>query len=196
MNKTIPSQDLRKAKLLANPTCSKCGQTKTISDFPERAVDYWCYDCRAAYATRAYHKKLAKFSAEGLQAHRRTINERQTARRKAKIAGMSPADERAWRDRTNADNLKRRQEVRDKVYKAYGGYRCVCCGETEPKFLSIDHINNDGAEHKRTHRLRTSEQVYRWLARNRFPNGFQVLCMNCQWGKRNNNGVCPHSGKV
>jgi hypothetical protein len=27
--------------------------------------------------------------------------------------------------------------------------RCACCGETEERFLTIDHINNDGAEHRR-----------------------------------------------
>src|SRR3990167_2513529 len=30
----------------------------------------------------------------------------------------------------------------------YGG-RCACCGELEPKFLAIDHINNDGAVHRK-----------------------------------------------
>jgi hypothetical protein len=28
--------------------------------------------------------------------------------------------------------------------------------------------------------------------RNGFPPGYQVLCMNCNHGKRMNNGVCPH----
>jgi len=79
----------------------------------------------------------------------------------------------------------------------YGGYKCACCGETEPKFLSIDHINNDGAKHKREFNLRTGDEVYRWLVKNGFPPGFQVLCMNCNWGKRFNGNVCPHvAGKV
>jgi hypothetical protein len=25
-----------------------------------------------------------------------------------------------------------------------------------------------------------------------FPDGYQVLCMNCNWGKRMNKGICPH----
>ena len=28
------------------------------------------------------------------------------------------------------------------------GRACSCCGETEPAFLTIDHVNNDGAEHR------------------------------------------------
>ncbi len=88
-----------------------------------------------------------------------------------------------------------RRKVRDKVFAAYGGYRCVCCGETQPKFLTLDHINNDGGEWrkqvlgKRTH---AGYHTYRWLLRNGCPPGVQVLCMNCQHGKLVNNGICPH----
>ena len=89
----------------------------------------------------------------------------------------------------NNATIKRYNEIRDKVFAAYGGYICNCCGETEPSFLSIDHVNNDGAEHGR--KIGNSYS-YRWLLINNFPSGFQVLCMNCQWGKKNNNGVCLH----
>ena len=81
-----------------------------------------------------------------------------------------------------------RARTRDLVFEAYGGYKCVCCGETEPKFLSIDHINNDGAKHKK----KTNSNLYRWLKKNDYPSGFQVLCMNCNCGKYRNGGICPH----
>jgi hypothetical protein len=120
------------------------------------------------------------------------VNRRQRENRRKKLKQMTEAERKSFYARVNAGNERRRWEVRDEVYRAYGGYCCACCGETEPTFLSIDHVNNDGAEHKRRENLVTGEQLYRWLRRNGFPNGFQVLCMNCQWGKRNNNGVCPH----
>lgn len=132
-----------------------------------------------------------------LQAHRARINDRQNAQRAERLAAMTPEERAAFHAVLNAKSKEQRDAVRDAVYLAYGGYRCACCGETERMFLSIDHVNNDGAEHKRTCKIRTGEQLYRWLIRNKFPVGFQILCMNCQWGKRNNNGVCPHvSGKV
>lgn len=81
---------------------------------------------------------------------------------------------------------------RDKVYQAYGGYKCNCCGETEKSFLTIDHVNNDGAEHRRNEK---TNYIYRWLINNNFPSGFQILCMNCQWGKLRNEGICPHKFK-
>lgn len=42
----------------------------------------------------------------------------------------------------------RRRRLRAEVIAAYGG-RCACCGEATPEFLSIDHVNNDGAQHRR-----------------------------------------------
>lgn len=196
MSKIIPSQALRYEKLKSDPTCTRCGETKTIKDFPERAVDYWCNECRKVYAREAYRRKRAAMSKEELAEEKAKINKRQSQRRAERIAAMSASELQAFRDKENLRNIERRKALKDEVYAAYGGYTCACCGEDEELFLSIDHINNDGAEHKREHNLQTGEQMYRWIRRHGFPVGFQVLCMNCQWGKRNNNGVCPHSEKV
>lgn len=192
MNKTIPSQDLRWRNLKADPTCRKCGITKTIDDFPKRAVDYCCNSCRNEYAKEQYREKVSRMTPQQYKAFRERLNEKQKANRQKRIEQMTDDQREAYIRRTNAKNKERREAVRADVYAAYGGFRCACCGETEEAFLSIDHINNDGAEHRRNNRLQTGEQMHRWLKRNGYPEGFQVLCMNCQWGKRNNNGVCPH----
>lgn len=73
------------------------------------------------------------------------------------------------------------------VYKHYGN-KCKCCGETNPLFLSIDHINNDGSHHRKTFSISLST----WLVHNNFPKDFQLLCYNCNMGKARNGGVCPH----
>jgi hypothetical protein len=196
MVKIILSQARRWAKLLADPTCRKCGETKTPADFPRRAVDYSCNECRRIEAGDAYRAKVASLPPRALAEFRTKVNTRQNGRRAKRIAAMTPDEEATWRAGINSGNTARRYKVRDDVYKAYGGYVCACCGEVEPAFLTIDHMNNDGAAHKREFQLHTGEQMHRWLARNGFPAGFQVLCMNCNWGKRNNYGVCPHQGKV
>jgi hypothetical protein len=95
------------------------------------------------------------------------------------------------------DKRKEYQAVRHNLLKGiifnhYGGFKCACCGETNPLFLSMDHINGGGTKHRREGKLRNSNLFYRWLMKNNYPEGFQVLCMNCNWGKRMNNGVCPH----
>jgi len=75
----------------------------------------------------------------------------------------------------------------------YGG-KCFCCEELEISFLSIDHVDGGGNQHRK---LITGygSSFYKWLRRNNYPKGFQVLCMNCQFGKRIN-GTCPHKLKV
>lgn len=79
-----------------------------------------------------------------------------------------------------------RDRLRKQVIDAYGG-KCACCGESNPAFLSVDHINNDGAEHRRSVR-----HLYTWLRQNDFPkDGFQLLCFNCNCAK-GIYGICPH----
>jgi hypothetical protein len=81
-------------------------------------------------------------------------------------------------------------ELKAAVIAAYGG-RCACCGETNHVFLTLEHPNGDGAEHR--HRLgRSGDSVYYDLKKRGWPPGFEILCWNCQWGRRSNGGVCPH----
>jgi hypothetical protein len=72
--------------------------------------------------------------------------------------------------------------------------KCACCGEDYIDFLTIDHINNDGAKQRRELKLVGGWRFYYWLKLHNFPDdlGLQVLCANCQLGKERNNGVCPH----
>jgi hypothetical protein len=55
----------------------------------------------------------------------------------------------------------------------------------------MDHVENDGAAHRRQIGD-GSDALILWLKKNGFPAGFQVLCANCNHGKRVNGGVCPH----
>ena len=83
---------------------------------------------------------------------------------------------------------------------AYGGYKCACCGEMEPKFLTLDHVFNNGAEHRRslgyTKGNGRGGNLVTWLKKHRYPAGFQVLCMNCNFGKHTNKGICPHKASL
>lgn len=87
---------------------------------------------------------------------------------------------------------KYNKKLRASVLVAYGG-KCTCCGEDHPNFLAIDHVNNDGAEHRKT--VGSGGPMYRWLIKNDFPEGFQVLCHNCNVAKAFY-GPCPHQLKT
>lgn len=85
-----------------------------------------------------------------------------------------------------------RDRIKNAVFAAYGGYICACCKETTQKFLTIDHVNNDGAKHRKEIGYRGGIGIYLWIYKNAFPPGFQVLCFNCNHGKQLNGGICPH----
>jgi hypothetical protein len=104
-----------------------------------------------------------------------------------------PCYTRAWQQankgHTNEWSKEYHRRMRLAILEAYGN-RCVCCGEESPYFLSIDHVNNDGAADRKNGNK--SRAFYRFLIRNNFPSDYQLLCMNCNWGKQQNGGVCPH----
>jgi len=82
------------------------------------------------------------------------------------------------------------------VLTYYGGNppKCACCNESRIEFLTIDHVNNDGKKHRKQIGSPTGGKFYRWLVQHNFPNNplLQVLCFNCNYGKRVNGGICPH----
>jgi hypothetical protein len=83
---------------------------------------------------------------------------------------------------------KHKIKVRLEVLNHYGAV-CACCGELRYEFLTIDHVNNDGAKHRRETKMGAG--ICYWLKKNNYPDGFQVLCMNCNWAKSRYGG-CPH----
>lgn len=74
---------------------------------------------------------------------------------------------------------------------AYGGRKCACCGETTIIFLTLDHINNDGAEQRKKNKG-AGRNLASYLRKRGYPTGIQVLCYNCNCGRYRNGGTCPH----
>lgn len=58
---------------------------------------------------------------------------------------------------------------------------CAICGEKRITCLTIDHINGGGRAHRKSIAKRTGTPFYSWLRDNNYPEGYRVLCMNCQW---------------
>jgi len=73
--------------------------------------------------------------------------------------------------------------LRHEVFMHYGGYICANsnCQITDPDVLTIDHI--EGRKSLKHNSYITGERLYRWIRAHGFPNGFQVLCMNCNYKK-------------
>lgn len=79
------------------------------------------------------------------------------------------------------------------TYYSNGTLKCACCGEDIYEFLTIDHINGGGHKHRKQIGM---GNLYRWLRKNNFPKGYQVLCFNCNCGKIKNGCICPHKRVV
>jgi len=88
-------------------------------------------------------------------------------------------------NRRRRDRYVKQREI---VFDHYGRV-CVCCGEDNPSFLTIDHIDGGGSQHIKNE---VHGEIYPWLIRRHFPNGFQVLCYNCNCAKRDKK-ECPHA---
>jgi hypothetical protein len=69
-------------------------------------------------------------------------------------------------------------------------HRCSCCGEMHPDFLSLDHVQDDGAEHRRKNV--NCQQIMRQARREGWDKTkWDCLCMNCNFAKGHYGG-CPH----
>lgn len=105
---------------------------------------------------------------------------------------------RYWHNSRTSELRKQKARVaalREETFSHYGGSRCACCGETMAEFLTLDHINNDGAAERKQLSGRKDwggRDFYLILKKSNWPTGYQVLCRNCNWGKHVNGGVCPH----
>lgn len=89
----------------------------------------------------------------------------------------------------NKFNLRRLQNKIDAI-NTYGVV-CQCCGENNIHFLTIDHVNNDGAAHRKKIGNSGGSSFYSWIKKQGYPSGFQTMCFNCNMSK-GFLGVCAH----
>ena len=93
--------------------------------------------------------------------------------------------QRIDRAKYSAYNKQRRRLIKEIVLSHYskGKPHCRVCGFEDIRALCLDHVENNGAEHRReinSHGQKCgSHAVYAWIRKNNFPSGFQVLCCNC-----------------
>jgi hypothetical protein len=150
---------------------------------------------------RAYNRAYAEANRERIAAQRKAAYEENRELQLAKAAAYRAANreriqaaKRAFA-KANPDiianqragaNLRRRADV----LRHYGGEApaCACCGESVPGFLTIDHIGGGGNAHRREI---GQSGLYSWLKVHGYPEGYRVLCFNCNWAN-GAYGACPH----
>ena len=84
-----------------------------------------------------------------------------------------------------ARNNRWHLNFKKKILRHYSpDLKCQMCGFDDIRALSLDHIDGGGNEHRRQIDVHSGAMFYRWIRDNNFPEGYQVLCMNCQFIKK------------
>lgn len=82
-----------------------------------------------------------------------------------------------------------RARAKSECIEAYGG-KCACCGETEPMFMTLDHVNGGGKQHRKETFGQKGGNMWAWARRNGYPDMLRLLCFNCNFAEHW--GGCPH----
>ena len=94
-------------------------------------------------------------------------------------------------ERYRATTARLRRVLRAEMIQAYGA-QCACCSEDTPEFLTLDHINGDGAKERRESQSNRGNSFLVRLKREGWPKErYRLLCWNCNCA-RAHHGVCPH----
>lgn len=148
--------------------CGHCGNT------PARSNRTTCQEC-AEYLQAQSKRRYKDARAKGICTY---CHEQQ--------AVLGKADCLACLNLRNDARTK----VREFVYAAYGNKcSCLSCGETKWQFLTLDHVGDDGAAHRKEINC---VDIIDWAKKNNCPPTLRLLCWNCNGGRERNNGVCPH----
>jgi hypothetical protein len=180
--------------------CSRCKQEKAIHAFGLNTANpdghkYICRDCDAEI-----HRLRYRGDANKLRERSKANRERARANHLCLSCYQPLGDrpnkycEKCAAVATQAQKERRLRHL-EACLAAYGGKICACCGETEPMFLTLDHIENNGSRHRRSlfgNKNCGSSAFYFALVKAGFPPGLQVLCWNCNLGRNRNGGICPH----
>lgn len=155
--------------------CQKCFKIKDVSGFylgrnGQRSYRYGsCKECRIKKDLRRYYKNRKK-----LIRYQREYRSRPEIKKQRSSAAR-----------------ERNQRLRMAVLLHYSGgsLQCACCSEDNIRFLTVDHSNGGGNKHRKEI---GRGNIYYWIIKNNFPDGFGILCFNCNMGRSQNDGVCPH----
>jgi hypothetical protein len=159
---------------------------KKARDFPEGMKE--CVECDRILPLDAFYRRTGRDGGY-------------TQGRKPRCISCEREKALSWERANMPHVLQRNREYLARVrwtalvhYSSGDEPECACCGETELVFLALDHVRNDGADHRRELAEEgRGASLARELARQGWPEGYQVLCSNCNWAKHVL-GACPHAG--
>lgn len=115
------------------------------------------------------------------------LSESQRSKRKEYLKNYRKEYWQAHRLEARKHGYKSRLAIKIEGIQRYGG-KCACCGETEVKFLTMEHKKGRVKGERRV----TGHKAWQQAKQEGWPNIYTVLCFNCNCAK-GAFGVCPHS---
>lgn len=104
-----------------------------------------------------------------------------------KIKGQK--SDKKYRDSHKKEIAVRKKEYRERIklegIQVYGG-KCSCCGEAEPRFLTLEHLNG-----REKGDVLTGKKAWAKVKALGYPSDYTVLCFNCNCCK-GAYGKCAH----
>ncbi len=163
-----------------NKTCKKCGIEYSLNSPTQK----YCASC-GIIIKKEYQKSLKykEYQNEYRKSHKED-QKKYYEKHKEERSEKGKEYYQGHKEERKENNLK----IKKRIISHYsnGKMKCAKCGFSDLRALSLDHINGDGYKHSKNIR----RGLYRWCINNNFPNMFQVLCMNCQFIKKEENGEC------
>jgi hypothetical protein len=102
----------------------------------------------------------------------------------------SPEAIKRNQDKNTIYRREYRKQQKVAVLNKYGG-KCYCCGESDPHFLTIDHVQSDG--HEKRKQCSGQKAIFQYLyGREVDLSVYRVACFNCNCARVQHNGTCPH----
>ena len=177
-----PEYKVKRNKYLSRPEVK--AKNKVLRNRPEVTIK------RIAYRQRPENKVKAKAY-------------RQRPENKAKAKVYKQTLEYKTKEKTTRDNKRLKLLQHYSQHLSTSSIPCCnCCGETfHVDFLAIDHITGKKQMDSEPELVRMGYNskldgldLVNWITCNDFPEGFQILCHNCNHAKgmKKNNNKCPH----
>lgn len=173
---------------MSEKTCSLCKERKPVSSFGKWAqsrdgLNHRCRDC---------HNRKNRESWEAVGSRSRREKYHRDALVRSKMLKAARNSRLKNSEKIAISKKQKHQELRLAALSSVG-LECVCCKETQLEFLSLDHINGGGRQHRKS--VGDSQKLYRQiLTSSEIKSLFQTLCHNCNLAK-GFYGTCPHQRK-
>ena len=204
-----------KERRKAKRSTTKYKEKRKIRDKEYNSRSY-VKEAKKEYASKQESKDKAKKNREKPEVKKQRKKYLENYKPRRKELDARPERKKQRKDyKSKPENKKRERELdralRYLVLQTYSKRLsnseipcCKCCHlNSDIAFLSVDHI---GGKKQMDNDLKLTEKGYssdldtyqllRWLRRNDFPDGFQILCHNCNHAKgHSKDNKCPMENK-